>query len=514
MCWFSLRILFGSTLLVFSVLANPSETDMTCLKEGRYPHPRLCGGYVECVANEGKRGASFAFRQGRCIKGAYDPSSSGCVTRNESDGCRPWQRRGRLLKRDETYDFVCPEGRNGFFCAGCKTLIQCIDGKAYPERCRPGDYCDLRLDFGGAVCYPNHPANCTCQRANTFRADLYREGDYFYCREANEEPEMRRCPEGEIFDVDTSRCRNSHNLPDCTTIGVFANPANCTQYYTCVYNTNGWVRRLHSCNNSTHTGLMYNERTAKCEDPCKWRDFAFTCQKEGRFPDPFDCQRYFECVLDANGTAFRQIHHACPDEYTWNPNGFGMCVGEDSNADCAAVLPVSKCVVPEGHCGNSSFRRSRTQVAEENGTISTQARIQDLRITIKVLKPDEPCHPAFTKVSKECIHLSADMLPWDEAQKTCSYIGGNLATPRDVVALRDYINAISDAKYLWLGGTDAPDEGNWRWLWGGAVNSSMWAPGKPDGGGVQNCLLLSTARSPPLDDYFCSSAFYYVCQYY
>lgn len=287
---------------------------------------------------------------------------------------------------------MCPENRNGFFCATCKTLVQCIDGKAYPEQCRSGDFCDLRLEFGGAVCYPNHPVNCTCQEANTFSVDLYSQEDFFFCGKANEDPEMRQCPRGEIFDEGISSCRNRYYLPACTSTGVFANPANCTQFYTCFYNINGWVQSSHSCNNSTHSGLMYNEQTAQCEDPCQWRNLAFTCQKEGRFPDPFDCRRYFECVLEADGSAFRQVHHTCPEEYTWHPSrldGYGLCVEAEANTACAAVLPVSKCAVPEDRCGGGgSFRKSRTKVVGENGTAETQARIQDLRITIKVLHPD------------------------------------------------------------------------------------------------------------------------------
>ncbi|XP_063600597.1 uncharacterized protein LOC134776774 [Penaeus indicus] len=517
MCCISLRILFSYTLLVFWVQASPSEIDMTCLKEGRFPHPIVCGGYVECVANEGEVEAGLVSRQGRCIKGTFDPSISACVTRHEEDECRPWQRKGRMLERDETYDFVCPENRNGFFCATCKTLVQCIDGKAYPEHCRSGDFCDLRLDFGGAVCYPNHPVNCTCQEANAFSSDLYSQEDYFFCRKANEDPEMRQCPRGEVFDEGISSCRNRYYLPACTSIGVFANPANCSQFYTCIYNINGWIQSPHSCNNSTHSGLMYNEQTAQCEDPCKWRNLGFTCQKEGRFPDPFDCRRYFECVLDADRSAFRQVHHTCPGEYTWHPSlldGFGLCVEAADNTACAAVLPVSKCVVPEDRCADRSFRRSLSGVVGGNGTAETQAMIQDVKITIRVLNPDEPCHPAFNKVFKECIHISADMLPWAEARTACRYIGGDLATPRDVNELQEYINAKSDAKYLWLGGTDADDEGNWRWLSGRAVNASLWRPGKPDGGRLQNCLVLAAAHTPPLDDYFCSTAFSYVCQYY
>nr|XP_027214151.1 uncharacterized protein LOC113807142 [Penaeus vannamei] len=385
------------------------------------------------------------------------PASRG----KEGDECRPWQRKGRTLERDETYDYVCPENRNGFFCATCKTLVQCIDGKAYPEQCRSGDFCDLRLEFGGAVCYPNHPVNCTCQEANTFSVDLYSQEDFFFCGKANEDPEMRQCPRGEIFDEGISSCRNRYYLPACTSTGVFANPANCTQFYTCFYNINGWVQSSHSCNNSTHSGLMYNEQTAQCEDPCQWRNLAFTCQKEGRFPDPFDCRRYFECVLEADGSAFRQVHHTCPEEYTWHPSrldGFGLCVEAEANTACAAVLPVSKCAVPEDRCGGGSFRKSRTKVVGENGTAETQARIQDLRITIKVLHPDEPCPLAFKKVFKQCIHISADMLPWAEARTACRYFGGDLATPTDVNELKEYINTKSDAKYLWVGGTDADDE--------------------------------------------------------
>ena len=69
----------------------------------------------------------------------------------------------------------------------------------------------------------------------------------------------------------------------------------------------------------------------------------------------------------------------------------------------------------------------------------------------------------------------------------------------------------SDSVYLWLGGTDADEEGNWIWTDGTPFNYTRWYSGEGAGGITQNCLALYT-NYEQWYDYECFESYPYVCE--
>lgn len=275
--------------------------------------------------------------------------------------CEPPHRQQRALFEDSAFSFMCSEGKDGFFCADCKTLINCVDRRAYKLSCINGDMCTHKENFGGGVCYPKEPAGCTCQEPNTFKEDLYDKRKFFYCNDTSSDPVFYECDEGSEFDVVKSQCKNKNGLPECHRPGVFGDMNNCTQYYACISTKNGWVQKAFNCNQSN---LMYNELTGACEDPCTWQLGSFTCTEEGRYPDPKECQRYFECVADESG--LKQVRRTCPDDYSWDPTargGVGHCVKASTNTHCTPATQ-NKCIIPDGMCSSAATATVATPAPE------------------------------------------------------------------------------------------------------------------------------------------------------
>lgn len=59
-----------------------------------------------------------------------------------------------------------------------------------------------------------------------------------------------------------------------------------------------------------------------------------------------------------------------------------------------------------------------------------------------------PCPGPFTKVGSECFYLSESGCVFGEARAFCLGLGGNLASPADVPALKDYVIG-KGREYFW-----------------------------------------------------------------
>lgn len=80
---------------------------------------------------------------------------------------------------------------------------------------------------------------------------------------------------------------------------------------------------------------------------------------------------------------------------------------------------------------------------------------------------------------------------WDQAQTHAQARGGHLATVINAIEwadLKTVLGAELLGKNLWLGGTDAGSEGNWRWITGEKWAFTNWRPGQPDNDSLGNGL--------------------------
>ncbi|XP_069939569.1 uncharacterized protein [Cherax quadricarinatus] len=354
----SLCFLTPVLMVLLVGVVTPQEEEqrplsMRCVSEGRFPHPSDCGGFVDCLPD----GEGLRAREGSCRGRAYHPTLRKCVTLNKVDGCKP--RAARALANDPKLDYVCENSTSDFMCADCKTLVLCVNGTAYPETCGSGDLCNIDNDhFGGGVCYPNQPSDCSCDAPNQFKEDSYNEARFLFCEATGSDPQIFQCPDDHVFDSTMNQCIHYNGLPECTSIGVFANSRNCSQFYNCIPTIDGWVQKPFSCNNETHKHLMYNEAAGSCEDPCTWGNGNFKCEEEGRFADPLNCQRYYECVKDTSEASdFRQALHECPEGYEWDQsarNSYGHCVLEGNSLNPCVPAVANKCSVDRSQCPSTT----------------------------------------------------------------------------------------------------------------------------------------------------------------
>lgn len=244
------------------------------------------------------------------------------------------------------YSYLCEAQPDGFLCANCKTQVMCVQGQAFVRHCTEGDFCLGKTEFGGGVCYPGAPLQCTCEKPHEFRVDYYDPQRFFACKDAYSEPVAYKCLDGMVFDESSSQCLNNAGFPPCTVSGTFANPNNCGEYYTCIALRHGYLQRFSMCSNNT----LFNEKTQTCEDPCIYQ---FECQVDGRFSDPFNVRYYFECFKQSDGRMMK-FRYACPEGYIWyteNP-GVGRCV--EDNGDYYYENPFSNCNNPENLCPDHS----------------------------------------------------------------------------------------------------------------------------------------------------------------
>lgn len=256
----------------------------------------------------------------------------------------------RIQVHVPSLDPICADAPNEYMCANCKTLVNCIDGKAYPSACGSGDFCYNKYEsFGSSVCYPGLPKSCVCSEQEVFYRDFYDKEGFFLCDKFGE-THMHRCPEGHVFDQEKVQCKSVSGLPACVTPGMFALLEDCSRYYACIVTEDGWLQHEFSCSQA-HGPAMYNEESGQCEDPCNWMLPDFECVEEGRFADPLDCRKFYVCTRDAAADTFRKVSRQCPEGYEWEQivrDGTGRCVPMESEK-CKPSY-VTQCQIPQNLC--------------------------------------------------------------------------------------------------------------------------------------------------------------------
>ncbi|XP_042212839.1 C-type lectin BjL-like, partial [Homarus americanus] len=129
------------------------------------------------------------------------------------------------------------------------------------------------------------------------------------------------------------------------------------------------------------------------------------------------------------------------------------------------------------------------------------------------------CPQPFAKVNGECFFLSADeLLGWEDARRECGRLGGDLASPRSLPSLREYLTSVQDPpEYLWVGGSQHED-GPWLWSSGSQagvpvdMSKDTWNEEVPSGSG--KCMGLFGQSSFRAYNYDCKEQDFFVCQYY
>lgn len=77
----------------------------------------------------------------------------------------------------------------------------------------------------------------------------------------------------------------------------------------------------------------------------------------------------------------------------------------------------------------------------------------------------------------------SEVMTWTEAKRACEQVGGHLATitsAGEQAAVLDYLRAYNNRSGYWLGGTDAANEGDWRWITDEKWSYTNWDEEQPD----------------------------------
>nr|XP_020444740.1 galactose-specific lectin nattectin-like [Monopterus albus] len=116
-----------------------------------------------------------------------------------------------------------------------------------------------------------------------------------------------------------------------------------------------------------------------------------------------------------------------------------------------------------------------------------------------------------------CFKFGPDKKTWAEAEVACIAIGGNLASIHNQNYLKFAKGVIKSAAGsgtpVWIGGSDAENEGVWLWRDGTMFDFMFWAPGNPDNaGGRENCMELSSQGGA--NDANCNDKKPYLCGMY
>ncbi|CAL4207111.1 unnamed protein product, partial [Meganyctiphanes norvegica] len=113
-------------------------------------------------------------------------------------------------------------------------------------------------------------------------------------------------------------------------------------------------------------------------------------------------------------------------------------------------------------------------------------------------------------IGNQCLYFSKESLSWNDAKTACHAKQARLAILKDQP---DTVAKYAKANYsaFWLGGSDAANEGNWKWLDGQPFDDQFpWSSGQPNSfGGDQDCLLVHSAG---FDDRNCPDKWGYICE--
>lgn len=138
---------------------------------------------------------------------------------------------------------------------------------------------------------------------------------------------------------------------------------------------------------------------------------------------------------------------------------------------------------------------------------------------IKVSHSDDnmskPVETSYFKGHK--YELYNESMTWESAKLFCEKKGGHLVTISDEKE-NEFVNGMrcrnlstDYQQSIWLGGSDAANEGTWSWITGEPFTYSNWEPNEPNGGTSQNYLQMYSSGN--WDDVQNEAGRFVVCEY-
>ncbi|XP_018538385.1 galactose-specific lectin nattectin [Lates calcarifer] len=128
---------------------------------------------------------------------------------------------------------------------------------------------------------------------------------------------------------------------------------------------------------------------------------------------------------------------------------------------------------------------------------------------------DDACPSGWTEFCSRCYKFQAAEKDWADAEKTCTFLGGNLASiPNEKVYrfLRELVfEAVNSHKRTWVGGYDAVKEGVWLWSDGNIFDFNLWHQGEPNNLGGEHCMEINLGGNDFINDQNCRDQKPFIC---
>ena len=124
------------------------------------------------------------------------------------------------------------------------------------------------------------------------------------------------------------------------------------------------------------------------------------------------------------------------------------------------------------------------------------------------------CSKGWFQHGSSCYLFRNKKENWHSALLKCQEEGGYLAEINDETEnelIKRYVMYLNDN--IWIGGSDAVNEGEWRWVNSGTrISFYGWHIHEPQGGRGENCLLSFLSINGLWVDASCGHAASYVCE--
>ncbi|XP_063614171.1 uncharacterized protein LOC134787342 isoform X2 [Penaeus indicus] len=218
-----------------------------------------------------------------------------------------------------------------------------------------------------------------------------------------------------------------------------------------------------------------------------------------KYPNKYYCWRRFR---------------ACSPDYTIQVDCSIIHLRRDKNCRVDFLQFKDGHNLKERFCGLLHNVTKVSETGKMDVLFDTNRRKKQVGFNCTVTAIELPCPEPFIKVGSECFHLSDSGRVFDEARAFCLGLGGDLASPADVPALRDYVIDKGQTLAVWLGASDRDIEGDWQWFDGSPIKAEDWYWNAPNNGfGLEHCMVLRPDFDPPLNDAECDRPKKFVCEY-
>ncbi|XP_049328349.1 C-type lectin domain family 4 member M-like [Astyanax mexicanus] len=147
---------------------------------------------------------------------------------------------------------------------------------------------------------------------------------------------------------------------------------------------------------------------------------------------------------------------------------------------------------------NKDLTEERDQLKNSNKNL-TEERDQ-LKILTEQKKKDQQNHPKHTvndlaswkKFGSSHYYISTEAKTWDKARQNCRERGADLV----IINSKEEQEFIKrENKYVWIGLSDADEEGVWKWVDGSPLTTKYWNTGEPnDYAKAEDCAVFKDGK--------------------